>query len=190
MRPRFTLLPGMTNVVRFPVERRAKPTLDLLREITPDVREVLCLADALGFEAPAHDLREQTDAATAEHILNQAPVHGPAREAMLAELEARAITGAIAACHAASDAAIAASEACQVLAAAEHVGGYWLDPLRERAATLEERAALLMLAAHVHAEEAEGVARAVSLARRGEAWTPRDLEAEWEGLLACYRAAG
>src|SRR5208283_3801485 len=30
---RAELLPGMTNVLRFPVERRARPTLELLREI-------------------------------------------------------------------------------------------------------------------------------------------------------------
>ena len=28
---RVELLPGMTNVVRFPLERRARPTLELLR---------------------------------------------------------------------------------------------------------------------------------------------------------------
>ncbi len=37
---RVEVLPGMTNVVRFPVERRARPTLELLREIAPDVRVV------------------------------------------------------------------------------------------------------------------------------------------------------
>jgi len=190
MRARFTLLPGTTNAVRFPVERSVKPTLDLLRQIAPDVRKVLCLADALGFEAPARDLRGQTDAATAEHILNQAPAHGPAREAMLSRLEATAVAAAIAACHAASDAAIAASEARQVLAEAERVGGYWLDPLRERAACLTEQAASLLLTAHLRAEEAEGVARAISLARSGESWAPRDLESEWEELLALYRVAG
>lgn len=31
-------LPGTTNVVRFPVERRMSPTLDLLRGIAPDPR--------------------------------------------------------------------------------------------------------------------------------------------------------
>ena len=48
---RAELLPGVTNVVRFPVERRVWPTLELLREIAPDVREVLAMADALGVEA-------------------------------------------------------------------------------------------------------------------------------------------
>ena len=54
---RVELLPGMTNVVRFPVERRARPTLELLRGIAPDVREVLNLAEAFGMEMPLPDLR-------------------------------------------------------------------------------------------------------------------------------------
>jgi hypothetical protein len=33
-------LPGTSNVVRFPIEERARPTLDLRREIAPDVRGV------------------------------------------------------------------------------------------------------------------------------------------------------
>jgi hypothetical protein len=43
MRP--DMLPGTPNVVRFPVERRARPTLDLMREIAPDVREVPAIAE-------------------------------------------------------------------------------------------------------------------------------------------------
>jgi len=34
----FELLDGMTNVVRFPVEQRARPTIELLRDIRPDLR--------------------------------------------------------------------------------------------------------------------------------------------------------
>ena len=48
---RVELVPGMTNVVRFPVEFRVKPSLDLLREIAPDSREVDQVVDAWGFRA-------------------------------------------------------------------------------------------------------------------------------------------
>jgi len=65
---RVELLPGGKNVLRFPIERRARPTLGLLREIAPDVREVLNIAEAFGMEPPAHGLREHVDAATAGHI--------------------------------------------------------------------------------------------------------------------------
>ena len=46
----------------------------------------------------------------------------------------------------------------------------------------------MMVAAHARAEEAEGVARAVGLAERGEAWVPRDFAADFEALLAIRRA--
>ena len=67
---RIEMLPGMTNVVRFPVERRARPTLELLRDIAPDVREVLSIAEAFDLDMPAPGLRDRVDLETAEHILN------------------------------------------------------------------------------------------------------------------------
>ena len=65
------LLPGLENVLLFPIERRARPTLELLREIAPDVREVLAIAAGLGLAAPEPGLRERVDAETAEYILDQ-----------------------------------------------------------------------------------------------------------------------
>ena len=186
---RVELLPGMSNVVRFPVERRAHPTPELLREIAPDVRVVLNLAEAFGMEAPMFDLRERTDAATAEHILNQAPAAGARREAMLCDLEAPVIARAVSACREAHDAWGEAAEARQVLHRAQTAGQFWLDPLRERAEQLTERAAVLVLQAHAWAEEAEGVARAVGIARRGEAWRPSDHEAETDELIRMGRLA-
>jgi hypothetical protein len=39
------------NVIRFPVELRAKPSIDLLIDVAPDSREVELIAEAFGFEA-------------------------------------------------------------------------------------------------------------------------------------------
>jgi hypothetical protein len=58
-----------------------------------------------------------------------------------------------------------------------------IEPLRERAAALARRAAERLVVAHTRAEEAEGVARAVGLARSGEAWRPRDVHREAEELF-------
>jgi len=187
---RVEVLPGMTNVLWFPVERRARPALALLRDIAPDVREVLNLAEAFGLEAPVPDLRERTDAATAEHILNQVPTSGAQRGPALRDLEAPVIERALAACRAAHDASVDAAEAQQVLLRARTAGHFWVEPLRERAEQVTELAAQLLLVAHARAEEAEGVARAVGLARRREAWTPRDVAAEMDELIAAHRAAG
>lgn len=158
---RIELLPGMTNVVRFPIELRTRPTLEHMRDIAPDVREVLNLAEQFGMEPPFPDLREQTDRTTAEYIALQLPADGPERAAMLRDLEEPVVRRAIEACRAARDASVAS--------AAEPA---W------------ERAVVLTLEAHARVEEAEGVARAVAFARRGETWLPRDHAAETDALIA------
>ncbi len=57
-----------SNVIRFPVELRAKPSIDLLIEVPPDSREVEFIAEAFGFEAPDPDGRSKADRAIAETI--------------------------------------------------------------------------------------------------------------------------
>jgi hypothetical protein len=180
---RVELLPGMTNVVRFPVERRALPTLELLRGMAPDVREVLNVAEAFGLERPVPDLREQADAASAEHIANQVPAGGAGREAMLGELLEPVVAGAIASCREAHDAWLEAAAAEEVLLRAQQAGHFSIEPLQERAAVLARRAAERLVIAHMRTEEAEGVARAVGLARSGEVWRPRDVHREAEELF-------
>lgn len=186
---RVELLPGMRNVLRFPIERRARPTLVLLREVAPDVRAVLNIAEAFGMEPPAHGLREQVDAATAEHIADQVPTSGPGRAAMLTGLLDPVITVAVAACRASHDAWLEAAEAQQVLLRAQSDESFWIEPLRQRTEALTRRAAERLLVAHVRVEEAEGVARAVGIARRGEKWMPRDGRAEADALFG-FAAAG
>jgi hypothetical protein len=45
---------GTSNVVRFPIERRAQPTLELLREIAPDPREVDLVIETFGIDCWPH----------------------------------------------------------------------------------------------------------------------------------------
>jgi hypothetical protein len=186
---RVELIPGMKNVLRFPIERRMPPTLDLLREIAPDVREVLSIAEAFGMEPPAHGLREPVDAATAEHIANQVPTSGPGRAAMLTELLDAVVAAAVAACRASHDAWVEAAEAQQALLRAQSEEYFWIEPLRERMEAPMRHAAERLLIAHMRVEEAEGVARAVGFARRGEEWMPRDRSAEADALFG-FAAAG
>jgi hypothetical protein len=186
---RVELLPGTTNVVRFPVERRARPTLELLREIAPDVRVVLSIAEVFGVETPVFDLRERVDAETAEYIANQLPRYGAGREAMLRELLDPVVASAVVASRAARDAWDEVAAAENRLARARRAGDFRIEALQEQVETLARRAAELMLVAHARAEEAEGVARAVGLARRGETWRPRDVHAEAEELFG-FSAAG
>src|SRR5271165_5641303 len=81
-----------SNVIRFPVELRAKPSIDLLIEVAPDSREVELIAEAFGFEAPDPDGRSKADRAMAERIAKTALPADPkerrtALNAMLAPLE-------------------------------------------------------------------------------------------------------
>ena len=177
------LLSGMTNVVRFPVERRARPTLELLRGMAPDVREAMNIAEAFGMERPMPDLRDRADIATAEHIANQIPEGGAKREALLGEMLEPIIARAIASCSEAHYAWLEAAAAEEALVRAQRAGNIPSDPLEDRAAVLARRAAEHLLIAHMRSEEAEGVARAVRFARGGEAWRPRDVRREAEEVF-------
>lgn len=169
---RIELIPGLDNVIRFPVERRVPATLELLREVAPDVREVCNVAEAFGMEAPAHDLYHQADRATAERIHDQVPPEPSSqRRRMLAGMRQDVITEAMMACRAAHDAGMAANEAHQRLLAAQtaHVWRGEIDHLSERADRVTEQAL--------------GAVRAIDLARCGETWTPRSAEADMLWLL-------
>ena len=164
--------------------------MELLREIAPDVREVYLIAEAFGFDVPL-DLRERVDAETAQYIVDQFGGIGGVSLGLLDEVLRPVLGRAAAACHAAHDAAVDAEQAREALRHAETAGGYWLDPLRERAEVLTFRAAELLVTAHVATEEAEGVARAVGMARRRAPWVPRNIQGETEELVrmeTAYRA--
>ena len=175
--------PGLTNVLRFPVELRARPTLALLREMAPDVREVLAIAEAFGLDVPVPDLRARVDVATAEHIVDHFPGSDAMRPGALNGLLDPVLQMAVAACRAAHDAFVEAARAQENLLGARTAGHVWLELLRERTESLTLRAAGLLIEAHARVEAAEGVARAVDLARRGEPWVQRDHAAEDDALV-------
>jgi hypothetical protein len=175
---RVELMPGTTNVVRFPVERRVRPTLELLREIAPDTHVVQSIALAFDLAVPPPDLRARVDAETAEYILNHLTSAGGAGHRALDALIEPVVARAIAACRAAQDLAVDAAEARQAVHRAQTAGHGWPATLHERAEALARKTAELLIEAHARVEQAEGVARAVGMARRGETWTPRDPQAE------------
>jgi hypothetical protein len=187
---RIELLPGLTNVIRFPVERRVRPTLDLLREIAPDAREVGSAIEAFGLEDPTVGLRDAVDASTADHIANHVRDEpGRRRQEALAEMLNPLLEQAVIACRDAHDTAVAAAEAQQTLVHAQTTGGYWLEPLETKAEDLTERAVVLLVEAHRRSEEAEGVARAVGIALRGETWKPAGRHETVEELFGIVRSA-
>ena len=179
------LTPGSGNVIRFPVERRAAPTLDTLRDVAPDVRGVLLAADTYGLEQPPHALRDAVDARTAEHILDTVPARpGAERRRALDAMLARVIDAALQAVRAWHDGSRAAFTARQRRDMAERSGSGLAEHLQERAAALSVQAAVLVVEAHMRCEEAEGVGRAVGFARRGETWGPVNRAEQDEWLIA------
>jgi hypothetical protein len=181
---RFELVPGTSNVVRFPLPARARPRLEILREIAPDVRDVLAVAETFELDCPLDELRQRADAAMAMRIAESVPLEpGPRRASALADLLAPLVERAIVACRRAHDASAAAVEAQRRVIEARAAGGYWMEPLDKRARERADLAARLLIEAFVAREEAEGAARAVGLAERNEPWRPYDVHSEANALF-------
>ena len=167
------MLPGLDNVVRFPIELRVTPSIAVLYDIAPDPREVLLIAESYKLEPPNPELAHQVDAETAryvaEHVLPLAPSERPAA---LSGLLDPVVRRAVEACQDADRVGKQLVKAEQALLHARTESGYSAPLLEEAANALSWRAAELLILAHERCQEARGVNRAVGIARRGEMWTP------------------
>lgn len=171
---KLDLMRDAPNVVRFPLERRGRPTLETLRLLSRAGDDAVQLADLYGL-AVEWNARDRVGAeahAAAQDLDGQA-----AREALLEEALPPLVAEGVAACLVALD----ASE--QAEAARGRVAGVpkrsWLhEEMRERADALTGAAVAASVDAYHAVEEVEGVVRALALVRAGEAWSPRDWEAE------------
>ena len=183
-----TLTPG-GNVIRFPVELRAKPSIDLLSDIAPDSREADLIAEAFGFDGPDPEARSEADQAMAETIATtDLPTDPNARRAALNAMLKPIVERAIAACAEARQAALRSDEAGAKLANALMEGGYWVAPLEAAVDHWAVESARLQLAAHEAAQAAHGAARAIEMAKRGEAWRPANLDEDLEFSVAVQQA--
>jgi hypothetical protein len=177
-------LAGTGNVIRFPIEERARPTLGLMRELAPDVRAVELTTEAFDLPLPPADLRHRVDGEAAEYIVNNIDARpSDARDATLRSMLDPLVAEAVRASRAWRRAATTAADARQRMAQARTEGGYWMAALETRLNEAEREAAGLLLEAHVRNEETEGVARAVRQARSGQAWAPFDIRSEAEALF-------
>jgi len=142
-----------SNVIRFPVELRAKPSIDLLIEVAPDSREVELIAEAFGFDPPDPDGRSKADRAMAQTIAKtDLPADAKERRAALNAMLKPLVDRAVAACGEARQTALRSDEAGEKLASAQIEGGYWLAPLEDAANHWAVEAARLQLIAYEAAE--------------------------------------
>jgi hypothetical protein len=178
-----------SNVIRFPVELRAKPSIDLLIEVAPDSREVELIAEAFGFDAPGPDGRSKADRTMAETIAKtDLPADPKERRAALNAMLKPLVDRAVAACGEARQTALRSDEAGAKLANAQIEGGYWLAPLEDAANHWALESARLQLNAYEAAEAAHGAGRAIEFAKRGEPWRPSNVEEDVDALIAAQRA--
>jgi hypothetical protein len=173
------------NVIRFPVELRAKPSIALLLDLAPDLMEATLIAETFGLTPPELDLRDQADRAMAERIaLTIFPVKPAERRSALTAMVKAILERAVATCVAARQAALLADEAGERLGAAQIAGGYWLAPLEAAHDAQAIEAARLQIAAHDATQDAIGADRAVRFALRGETWRAFDVHEEAELLFS------
>jgi hypothetical protein len=176
-------MPGAANVVRFPLESRVEPSVELLCAIAPDSREVDLVAEAFDL-GRLSGVRHEADREMAEYILNNVvPEPGARRRAELDALLRPVVARAVDWCRQAHRAVELARAANEKLVRAQAEGGYWTEPLEESAAAKTNEAARLLIEAHIACEEAQGAARAVSIAKIGEPWEPFDIKKEAELLF-------
>ena len=177
------------NVVRFPVELRARPSIDLLIDVAPDSREVELIAEAFGFEAPDPEGRAMADRAMAERIVAMdLPIDRQERRAALNAILKPLVDRAVAACGEARQTALRSDEAGAKLASAQIEGGYWLAPREDAANHWAVESARLQLAAYEAAQAAHGAGRAIEFAKRAEPWRPSNVEEDIDALIAAQGA--
>ncbi len=184
------MLPGLDNVVRFPIELRVAPSMEVIYEIEPDCREVFQVAESFKLELPDPDLANQVDAETAIYIAEQIlPLTHAEQKTALGEMLDPVVKRAVHACRFMDRVSKQSVQAELALLQAQTDGGcYHLPLLEEKANALSNQAAELLILAYVRCREAHGAYRAISMAQRGETWTPYRVADTTEWLIEAGRA--
>ena len=180
------------NVIRFPVELRAKPSIDLLVDVAPDSREVELIAEAFGFDAPDPEGRAKADRAMADRIATMVlPVERQERRAALSAILKPLVGRAVAACAQARQASLrsdADNERSSLPRRRSRAAIGWA-PLKEAADYWAVEAARLQIVAHEAAQTAHGAGRADRV-RPGAAPArrPSNAQDDIDALIAAEKA--
>ena len=189
---RFDHLPG-TDVVRFPVERRAAATLLLAQELAPRQDLAEAMADERSAEEPRTDT--MTTAAEAFTSLVEVLGFGMGQEAAVAHLRALVEVQVKRACTLGwqyRDAEVEAEAMAAQMKAARASGAVaMVDGLNERVRRSRALWAEAALASRAATDAAAGAQAALDFHERGEAWRrPGAAESgDWIDVLEVKRPA-
>ena len=173
---KLDLVPGTDGMVRFPIERRAKPTLALAEELAPRSDLADAMADERADDEGCPDtLLQAVEAFTA---LAKALEFGMGADAALAHLRLMNEVQVQQACvlgwkH--HDAEVAAEDALARLktARAAGVAGAALDSLHEQVRRSRAIRTACALAARAATDAARGASEALACHESGEPWRRR-----------------
>jgi hypothetical protein len=165
------------NLVRFPVERRAPPTYEMMCDLAPDSRMIPAVAEAMRVDDIDLDLRHAVDREMAEYLATAAvPASGTERQQFFVALRAQVLAPAITASVEAKRVADDAYRASRVAIEAQQKKELNSFSLGRRANHFLNTSARAGLEAHRLCEIARGKCRALTLAEMGEPWVPFDAQ--------------
>ncbi|WP_141098571.1 hypothetical protein [Rhodoblastus acidophilus] len=179
------LKPMNSNIIRFPIERVATPTTDVLRALAPDARQVSLVAEAFGIDEPDWIIRDRADAEMWANVATRTdlPADAARRRAALEAMLKPFVKEAARLCRKSREDARRSDEAAGKLLAARNEGGYWLDALEDALTSRTYAWASGLIEAYEACQEAFGAERAIGIAIRGERWAPVDHDKDVEVLL-------
>ena len=190
---KYNLIPGIGGVVRFPVERRANPTLGLADELAPPDDLAMSIADERAGDDEAPDVR--AEAAHAFARLAEALEFGMGQEAAMAGLRAMVQLQVEQACAAGwrhRDAKAAMEEADATLKMARDLNSQeaWIRSLGEGLRAARAEWSDLALAARAATDAACGAQEALDCHERGEVWRRMTSEESARLLLDARSSPG
>lgn len=172
------------NLVRFPVEKRARPSFEMMCELAPDCRTIHAIVEALEIEDFDPDVGDEADFEMADRLATMMVPRGdPARSDFFGALREQAVAPAIAACIEAGRLADDAHRACRRAIDAQRHDPLNAFALGRRANHYANASANAALEAHRLCEIARGRCRALSVAERGEQWLPYSAREEGAWLV-------
>ena len=165
------------NLVRFPVEKRAQVSYEMMCELAPDWRMISHLVYALEIDNYDHDAGDKAGCAMTKALrAMDVPKEAAARRRFFAELREQALKPAIAACVEAKRIADATYQAGRVANDADQNKELNAFALGRRANHFVHSSARAALEAHQLCEIARGKCRALTQAEMDEPWVPFDVQ--------------